>query len=107
MSTISCFSAPDTVVFLLIRSTISDISAQLKAVAIRNSIEMNDVRSVSAYLRPFWDERIGMLAYPYYLSRFFVIFDTFLNLTTLHYRIQPFLSYKVVRFPFQIPLQRF
>jgi len=66
---------------------------------------MNDVRSVSAYLRPFWDERIGMLAYPYYLSSFFVILDTFLNLTILHYRIQPFLSDKVVRFPFQLPLQ--
>ena len=61
-------------------------------------------RSVSAYLRPFWDERIGMLAYPYYLSSFFVILDTFLNLTILH-MIQPLLTYKVVRFPFQLPLQ--
>ena len=109
MSTISCFSAPDTVVFLLIRSTISDTSAQLKAVAIRNSIEMNDVRSVSAYLRPFWDERIGMLSYPNYLCNKNVLLVTFLIIsqTILHYRVQPFLSYKVVRFPFQIPLQRF
>ena len=85
MSTISCFSAPDTVVFLLIRSTISDTSAQLKAVAIRNSIEMNDVRSVSAYLRPFWDERIGMLAYPYYLGNKNVLLVTFLiSRTILH-----------------------
>jgi len=65
---------------------------------------MNDVRSESAYLRPFWDERIGMLAYPYYLSSFFVIFVTLLNLTILH-GIQPLLPYQIVGFPLQLPLQ--
>ncbi len=90
---------------MLTRSTISDTSVQvITAVAIKNSIRMNDIRSVSAYLRPFWDERIGMLAYPYYLSSFFVILDTFLNLTILH-MIQPLLPYEIVRFPFQLPLQ--
>ena len=65
---------------------------------------MNDVRSESAYLRPFWGERNSMLAYYDYLSSFFVILDTFLNLTTLH-SIQPLLPYEIVRFPFQLPLQ--
>ena len=105
MSTISCFSAPDTVVFLLIRSTISDTSAQLKAVAIRNSIEMNDVRSVSAYLRPFWDERIGMLSYPNYLCNKNVLLVTFLISLTILHSIQPLLPYKIVGFPLQLPPQ--
>ena len=65
---------------------------------------MNVFRSESAYLRPFWDERIGMLAYPYYLSSFFVILDTFLNLTIPH-GFQPLLAYEIVGFPFQLPLQ--
>ena len=96
-----------TVLFMLTRSIISDTSVQvITAVAIRNSIWDERFRSVSAYLRPFWDERIGMLAYPYYLAIKNVLLVTFLiSLTILHYRVQPFLSYKVVRFPFQLPLQ--
>ena len=62
---------------MLTRSTISDTSVQvITAVAIKNSIRMNDIRSVSAYLRPFWDERIGMLAYQYYLVKLIVFLDT-------------------------------
>ena len=62
---------------------------------------MNEFRSESAYLRPFWDERIGMLAYPYYLAIFFVISDTFLNLT-----ISPHIVSGWSSVSFQVSLQR-
>ena len=91
-----------TVLFMLTRSIISDTSVQvITAVAIKNSIGMNDVRSESAYLRPFWGERNSMLAYYDYLSSFFVILDTFLNLTILPHTMRGWFWVT-----FQISLQR-
>ena len=63
---------------------------------------MNDVRSESAYLRPFWDERISMLPYHNYLASFFVILVTLLNLTTSPHTVRGWFSVS-----FQVSLQRF
>ena len=54
------------------------MSEHVTAAAIKNSIWDERIRSESAYLRPFWGERIGMLAYPYYLDKFSVTVVTIL-----------------------------